>query len=40
MKICPKCGGNVKEWDEAVYTREGEVDQRVHRKCEGCGAEW
>ena len=40
MKECPKCKGEVKEWDEAVYTVNGDVDQVVFRVCQKCGAEW
>jgi len=40
MKICPKCGGDIKEWDEAVYTIDGDVEQAILRKCQGCGEDW
>jgi len=40
MKTCPECGGTIKEWDEAIYTQEGEVDQVIHRTCQKCGVEW
>ena len=39
-QTCPSCGGNVVGSDEPVYDDEGNVDQKVTRACEKCGAEW